>query len=66
MATKPTTKKWYTSKELWFNVVYTLAEVTLVVLDYVPEKYIPALMAFQGAMTVVLRVFFTDSKLTLK
>jgi len=60
------TKPWYLSKLVWFNVVYTLAEFILVWIDYLPDRYIPYAMALQGMISVILRIWFTDTKLTAK
>ena len=53
-------KKWYHSKTVWFNVIFTLAEVSVVLVDLIPVEYTPVLMGVQGVANVVLRVWFTN------
>ena len=53
-------KKWYMSKTVQFNVLYTVAEVCLVALDFIPAEYVPLLMAVQGIANVVIRVWYTN------
>ena len=53
-------KKWFMSKTIQFNVLYTVAEVCLVALDFIPAEYVPLLMAVQGIANVVIRVWYTN------
>jgi len=59
------TKHILTSKMVWFNLIYTLGEVILLVKDIVPVAYVPYVMALQGTINIVLRVWFTNTTLTM-
>jgi len=61
---KPTKRPWL-SKTLWFNVISGLIAVasSLSTSDKIPSEY---LVAFVALGNVVLRVWFSDTKLTLK
>jgi hypothetical protein len=60
------TKPVLTSKIVWLGILMTLAGVIPVVVELLNKSAItPAdcVLAFGGVLTVVLRIWFTDTKL---
>ena len=52
------------SKTVWFNVLYTVAEIALMLQDVMPPEYMPYAVAIQGIVNIVLRVWFTSTAVT--
>ena len=58
------TKKIIKSKLVWFNLLYTVAEIILLVKDIIPAEYAPIAIAIQGSVNIILRIWFTNTTLT--
>lgn len=60
-------KKWYQSKEVWFNVIMVIVETLSFVIDsgYTATKVLPWLVSLQAFGNIVLRVFFTKDQIEL-
>lgn len=55
----------YQSKTVWFNVFATMAEMFAISQGIVAPEVVPYMVAAHGIANVILRVWFTDTKLTL-
>ena len=53
-------KKWYISKTVIFNLVYT-SSVILAMPELTKYVDMQLLLVIQGVLNVILRVFFTDT-----
>ena len=57
-------KQWYISKTVWFGIIQTLIGVGLLLADFFGAGNFTAqavTLLIVGALTVVLRVWFTDT-----
>ena len=61
-------KPWYLSKIVWTNVVATLIAVYSLfqVTPLFPANWLPYFGLVVGVLNIVLRVWFSDTQLTLK
>jgi len=61
------TKPWYQSKLFWLGIIQTAIGILGIVADFLGAGDFTAqavALLVMGALTVVLRVWFTDTKLT--
>jgi Mg2+/citrate symporter len=59
-------KKIHKSRTVQFNVIYTIIAIAALLMNYIPEEYVPLLAVVQGVGNVILRVWFTSQPITLK
>lgn len=62
------TKLWYTSKTVWINVVATLVALYSLfqVTPIFPQTWLPYFGLAVGILNVILRIWFTDSPVSLR
>lgn len=58
-------KPWYTSKILWVNVLSTIGLIVEIFTqgNLIPTAWLPWIAAGVASLNVILRVWFTDTKL---
>jgi hypothetical protein len=56
-------KKWYQSKTVWFNLLTGLLTSLGLAQGVVPPEAIPYIATLSGIVNVILRVWFTDTKI---
>jgi hypothetical protein len=66
MEQKIEVKKIHKSRTVQFNVIYTIIAIAALLMNYIPEEYVPLLAVVQGVGNVILRVWFTSQPITLK
>ena len=56
------------SKMVWFNLFYTTAEVVALATETLPlsAKWLAVVMLVQGLVNIILRVWFTSTKLSFR
>lgn len=66
MEQKIEVKKIHKSRTVQFNAIYTIIAIAALLMNYIPEEYVPLLAVVQGVGNVILRVWFTSQPITLK
>jgi len=59
-------KSVFKSKTVWFNIFYTVAEVTLIVQEVLNGEYMLYAITIHGIANLILRVWFTSTAVTFK
>lgn len=57
-------KKWWQSKIVWFNSLMTLLYLAVYAEQTLSPEFVPYALVVQGVVNVLLRVWFTETKIT--
>ena len=56
----PTTKPWYQSKTVWFNIITTVAAILDLANKQAPASLAPWILFGTGIVNVILRIWFVS------